>query len=384
MQTDPDAPVPNPDAAAAQAAPLSTPLSTPPTASATSNQPSLRLLLTLLACVLAVAVAGYAWKGALPQVLQPTQASDTSDTSQPPISMEQIAAMTDKLAARLQAQPNDLQGWTMLARAYSVLGRPAEASSAYARALQLHPDDAALLADYADALASNNNGDLSGQPVQLLERALQMEPKQMKALYLLGTHAFNTKDYAKAIAQWQQVLALAVADSGITEEVQAAIAEARQLAGMDAAGKPPAIAPADSNRAASDAVDQATGKATEKATEKASKAVSGSVTLSAALRQQVQPDDTLFVFARKAPGTGMPLAIVRKQVRDLPLTFQLDDSMAMSAASPLSSASQVVISARISKSGNATPQPGDLFGQSAVVAPGAKGLQIEIQQVVQP
>ena len=348
MQQDSAKPLPDPDAA--------------PAAGATSDKPSLRLLLTLAACVLAVAVAGYAWKGAWQQLLQPTPASDYASQ---PISMEQIAAMTEKLAQRLQAQPDDLQGWTMLARAYSVLGRPAEASTAYARALKLHPDDAALLADYADALASNNSGDLSGQPVQLLERALQLEPRQAKALYLLGTHAFNTRDYAKAIALWEQLLTVAAPDSGIAEQVQAAIAEARQLAAMPAAGTKPLAATSGGGGGSGGSV-------------------SGSVTLSAALSQQAQPDDTLFVFARKAPGTGMPLAILRKQVRDLPLTFQLDDSMAMSAANTLSSASQVVVSARISKSGNATPQPGDLFGQSAPVAPGAKGLQIEIKDVVQP
>ena len=353
MQQDPTKPLPEPDAAAAPA----------PAPRATTTKPSLRLLLTLAACVLAVAVAGYGWKGAWQQILQPTPASDYASQ---PISMEQIAAMTEKLAERLQSRPDDLQGWTMLARAYSVLDRPAEASTAYARALSLHPDDAALLTDYADALASNNSGDLSGQPVQLLERALKLEPRQAKALYLLGTHAFNTRDYAKAIALWEQLLTVAALDSGIAEQVQAAIAEARQLAAMPTAATKPLAATSGGG-----------GSSVQGS-------IQGSVSLSAALRQQVKPDYTLFVFARKAPGTGMPLAILRKQVRDLPLTFQLDDSMAMSAANTLSSASQVVVSARISKSGNATPQPGDLFGQSAPVAPGAKGLQIEIKDVVQP
>ena len=354
MQQDPTKPLPEPDAAAAPA----------PAPRATTTKPSLRLLLTLAAGVLAVAVAGYGWKGAWQQLLQPTPASDYASQ---PISMEQIAAMTEKLAERLQSRPDDLQGWTMLARAYSVLGRPAEASTAYARALSLHPDDAALLTDYADALASNNSGDLSGQPMQLLERALKLEPRQAKALYLLGTHAFNTRDYAKAIALWEQLLTVAALDSGIAEQVQAAIAEARQLAAMPTAATKPLAANGGGGGEGG-----------------SSGSIQGSVSLSAALRQQVKPEDTLFVFARKAPGTGMPLAILRKQVRDLPLTFQLDDSMAMSAANTLSSASQVVVSARISKSGNATPQPGDLFGQSAPVAPGAKGLQIEIKDVVQP
>ena len=112
--------------------------------------------------------------------------------------------------------------------------------------------------------------------------------------------------------------------------------------------------------------------------------VSGTVTLSAALAKQAQPEDTLFVYARTAEGSRMPLAILRKQVKDLPLTFKLDDSMAMSPSSALSTASKVIVGARVSKSGNAMPQPGDLSGQSAPVNVGATGVQIEIKEAVKP
>ena len=110
--------------------------------------------------------------------------------------------------------------------------------------------------------------------------------------------------------------------------------------------------------------------------------VAGRVTVAAALKDRIGPDDTVFVFARAANGPRMPLAILRKQVRDLPLKFTLDDSLAMSPAATLSSAQRVVVGARISKSGNAMTQPGDLQGFSAPVAPGASGLAIEIAEVV--
>ena len=106
------------------------------------------------------------------------------------------------------------------------------------------------------------------------------------------------------------------------------------------------------------------------------------MTLSKALTAKAQPDDTLYVFARPAEGSRMPLAVLRKQVRDLPLTFTLDDSMAMSPAARLSSTPRVIVGARISKSGSAVPQPGDLQGLSAPVAPGTTQLKIEIAEQV--
>jgi hypothetical protein len=114
----------------------------------------------------------------------------------------------------------------------------------------------------------------------------------------------------------------------------------------------------------------------------AGKSVSGEVRLSDALKASVSPDDTVFVFARAVDGPKMPLAIVRKQVRDLPLQFELDDSSAMSPATRLSTAQRVVVGARVSKSGSATPQPGDLQGMSPVVDVGRGGVRVEIAQTL--
>jgi cytochrome c-type biogenesis protein CcmH len=273
--------------------------------------------------------------------------------------------MVDKLAERLKAQPDDADGWSMLGRTYSVLGRHADALKAYQTAMNLRKDDATLVADYADSLAVNSNRTLDGEPMKYVERALKLEPTNLKALFLAGTHAFDKKDYAGAVKFWEKAAKSAPPENAFVQQIQPALAEARQLAGLPAAALP---------------LDGAT-----KQTAAAGKgSVSGTVTLASAMAKQANPDDTVFVFARPAEGSRMPLAILRKQVKDLPLQFTLDDSMAMSPANALSGASKVIVGARISRSGNAMPQPGDLTGQTATVNVGASGLQIEIKEAVKP
>ena len=333
-------------------------------------KPSGLLLAGLLTAIVALAVAGYLWKGTpVLGAAESAQAGADGEAAQHSPNAEQITAMTEKLAARLQDKPDDVEGWTMLARSYSVLGRHADALKAFAKASSLRKDDPSLLADYADSLAVNSNNSLDGEPMKLVERALQLDPKNLKALYLAGTYAFNQQDYRGAIKTWEQLARIGPADNVFVREVESAIAEARKLAGLPAAAQP------------LDVAAQAGGTAAPAAAAGGG-AVSGTVTLSAALAKQAQPDDTVFVFARAAEGSRMPLAILRKQVKDLPLRFTLNDSMAMSPATALSSASQVIVGARISKSGNAMPQSGDLSGQSAPVKVGATGLAIEIKDAV--
>jgi cytochrome c-type biogenesis protein CcmH len=188
----------------------------------------------------------------------------------------------------------------------------------------------------------------------------------VKALALAGSAAFYRKDYAGALRHWEKMAQLAP-NSDFVQQIQGGIDEARKLMGG------PSVATA--------AAQPAT---TPRATSTTGASVSGTVTLAASLAGKASPDDALFVFARPAEGPRMPLAMIRKQVRDLPLTFKLDDSMAMSPAARLSSAERVVVGARISKRGDATAQPGDLQGLSAPVSPGAAGLKLEISEVVKP
>ncbi len=278
----------------------------------------------------------------------------------------QIDAMLDKLASRLKANPTDADGWAMLGRSYAVLGRHAESLPALKKAVELRPKDATLLADYADALAVSNGQSLEGEPSRLIERALAADPNHLKALSLAGTAAFNRKDYAGALRHWDKLVRLAPSSEAV-QQVQGGIDEARKLAGVAApaaAGKP------------------AAARAAAPASAAAGNSISGTVSLAPALLAKTRPDDTVFVYARAAEGSRMPLAILKKQVKDLPLTFTLDDSLAMSPAATLSTAPRVVVGARVSRSGNAAPQAGDLQGLSAPMAPSATGLKIQITEVV--
>jgi cytochrome c-type biogenesis protein CcmH len=360
------APVAETIPASGHAAESETPAPATGTATSARAKPSLNLMAMLSVLVVLVAGAGYLWKGT---PVQPVGAmgdgTAQADGAAHPTDNAQISAMVDKLAERLKAQPNDADGWSMLGRTYSVLGRHADALKAYQTAMNLRKDDATLVADYADSLAVNSNRTLEGEPMKYVERALKLEPTNLKALFLAGTHAFDKKDYAGAVKFWEKAAKSAPPENAFVQQIQPALAEARQLAGLPAPALP---------------LDGATKQTA--ATSKGS--VSGTVTLASAIAKQANPDDTVFVFARPAEGSRMPLAILRKQVKDLPLQFTLDDSMAMSPANALSGASKVIVGARISRSGNAMPQPGDLTGQTATVNVGASGLQIEIKEAVKP
>lgn len=318
------------------------------------------LLFGVASFVCVVAVAGYAWLGT-PRALNSELVAAAPAAADRPITPEQIEAMVESLSARLKDNPNDAEGWAMLGRSHMVLGRPAQAVPALQKAVALRGDDAALLTEYADALAVVNGRNLDGEPSRLLAKALTIEPDNQKALLLSGMHAFQQKDYPKALQQWEKVVQLAPGGE-LAQQLQGVITQARQRAG--------GAMPAASASTAATAV-ASTGTS-----------VSGTVTLAPALAAKARPDDTVFVFARAAEGPRMPLAILRKQVKDLPLAFTLDDSMAMSPAAKLSTTPRVVVGARISASGQATPQPGDLQGFSAPVVPGAAGLAIQITDVV--
>lgn len=285
-------------------------------------------------------------------------------------SFESIRAMAEQLASRLKSSPDDGAGWAMLARSYNVLGRFAEAADAYARAEKLLPADAQLLADHADALAMSRGQKLEGEPVALLQRALKIDPANLKALALMGTAAFDRKDYKGAVGFWEKVVQTAPADSEFTQSVQSSLDEARALA----AGKTPPAALPPIMSAASEAAAPAAAPGGQQ--------VSGQVRLAPALAGKVAPGDTLFIFARAQQGPRMPLAILNLKASALPAHFTLDDSSAMAAGMNLSSFPSVMVVARISKSGNATAQSGDLEGSVGPVKPGAQNLQITIDRVM--
>ena len=346
-------------------------------------RPSRRLLAGLFVLVVGVAVVGYAFTGkpsmtglaaaskqpadAAALAADPSASGAAGANGDPrQTGLQQIAAMVDSLAARMKERPDDGEGWTMLARSYTVLGRFGEAVPAYAKAAALQPTNAGLLADYADAVAAQNGSVGNPESLALIDRALAADPKHPKALALAGTAAYDRGDFAGAVARWQKIADALPAGSELLVQVQASIAEAKERMGGGAAAK----APAAGAPAAPAAVDAS--------------AVAGTVSLDPSLAAQAAPDDTVFVFARAAEGPRMPLAVKRARVADLPLTFRLDDSMAMSPAAKLSGARSIVVGARISKSGNAMPQPGDLSGESKPLAPGTSGIAIRIDRAQPP
>jgi cytochrome c-type biogenesis protein CcmH len=335
-----------------------------------------KLRASVLVFVLAFGALGYVWQGNLAGLkVGPGENVAVAQTDvgsgQAVPTQAQIDEMVQRLADRLKEKPDDATGWSMLARSYSAQGKIDQALPAYKRVLDLRPQDAQAMVDYADALAIVNNRSLDGEPELLVMQAVKLDPKNVKALSLAGTVAFNKAQYPQAVSYWEQAVQAADPASGFAAQLQDALNEARQRAGLPAKPLAPAVA------AAAAPTPAATVSAANNNT-----SVSGRVVLKDALKGKAGPDDTLFIFARAPTGSRMPLAILRKKVSDLPFEFRLDDSQAMSPASRLSSAPQVVVGARISKSGNAMPQPGDLQGLSAPVAVGATRLVIEIGEIL--
>ena len=342
--------------------------------------------------VLGLAGVGYTFTGA-PQVVGKTSdevvaaqggasGGGVSGGAEAAPTREQVEALVAKLAERMQGRPDDAEGWLMLARSQMMLGRLPEALAAFERLIQLRPDDANTLVDYADALAVKNGRSLEGEPLRLIERALKLEPDHLKALALAGSAAFNRQDDIKAVLYWDRAVNIGPAEHEIVQMARDGAAAARERSKMPvAAAAAAAAAAAVAGRAGTAAKPApeapALGSAAAPVAAAAS-AVSGTVRLSAALKTQASPDDLVFIFARPADGSRMPLAILRKQVKDLPAAFTLDDSLAMSPAARLSLAQQVIVGARISKSGQAMPQSGDLQGLSAPVKVGTTGLVVEI------
>ncbi len=327
-----------------------------------------------LAVLIPVAAVGLYLKLGTPDVLSVQPTAHQAGGSPHSTSFEAIRAMADKLAAQLKANPDDGAGWAMLARSHNVLGRFPEAADAYAKAEALLPPDAQLLADHADALAMSQGQTLEGKPLALLQRALKVDPANFKALALMGTAAFNKKDYKGAVVYWDKVVRTAPADSEFTQSLQASLDEARALAeGRTPTAALPAIMAATPEAAAPAAANGGAASGGQ---------VSGQVKLAPALAAKVAPGDTVFIFARAEKGPRMPLAILSVKASELPYRFSLDDSNAMAPGMNLSSFPSVRVMARISKSGNATAQSGDLEGSVGPLSPGTHNLQITIDKLI--
>jgi cytochrome c-type biogenesis protein CcmH len=290
----------------------------------------------------------------------------------PEVSDKQILAMVDSLAEKMQQNPGDPKGWILLARSQNALARYADAAKSYERAVALLPNDAQILADYADASAMTQDGRFDGKPLTLIRQALQADPNNMKALALAGTAEMRLGNKAQSLKHWQKLKTLVAKDSDDARELDSIIAEVNgtsegkpAVASVPAAPSAPAATPAPAAVAG------------------AVKTTSGSVTITPELATKIAAGDTLFVFARAVNGPKMPLAIVRVPApKTWPFQFSLNDSMAMAPGMNLSAFPEVTIEARISKSGGAQPQPGDLVGQSAPLKPGAANISVAISRAL--
>ena len=316
---------------------------------------------TAIAVGLAVpllAIGIYGFLGS-PFALNPVS---TSDSSTADVSPAQVEEMVKQFAARLENLPPgeavDPKAWEMLARSYAAMQKFPEASKAYKRAVELAPGNAQLLADHADVMAMMQGQSTLGEPARLIAKALVLDPNNLKVLALSGSAAFERRDFPAAIAHWSKARQLAPAGSEFANGLDRSLIEARA-----AAGGPAVMA-------------QAAPAAPLSAAR-----VGGTVSLSPALAGKLAPDDTVFIFARAAQGPRMPLAILKRKASELPITFSLDDGTAMSDAMKLSNFEQVIVGARVSKSGNALPQSGDLTGQSGVVKAGEARLNLVIDTV---
>jgi cytochrome c-type biogenesis protein CcmH len=302
---------------------------------------------------------------------------------------DDMALAINALAQRLRATPDDADGWYTLARSYETLGRYTDAVAAYQQVLRLVPGQPAVLADLADALLSANQGVPDANAIAAVAQALAAQPDQPKALALAGMMALRRGDAAEALAHWERLQTLLPPDSEAARQIQSNIAQARGMAatgvpaaGIPAAGVPAAGIPAAGVPAAgipasgSPAAGAPATPAPQASTAATTPRLSGHARIAESLRSNVRPGDTVFILARPVEGSRMPLAILRMRVSDLPRAFVLDDSNAMSPDATLSRASKVRVEIRISRSGTAAAQPGDLSGMLPDVAVPADGLEL--------
>lgn len=312
---------------------------------------SARLLAVGLAVAIPVfAVGAYLVTGS-PAALDP--ATRLGMPEEDAAQREKMLELTARLAQRMQEHPEDPQGWLMLARSYRALGKLPESVRAFDQLARLRPDDAEVHADLAETIAMQQDGRIDGEALRQAQKALELDPRSEKALALLGTAAYDARRFDEAIGYWERLLTLAPPGTEYAKAVQAGIDEARAAAGGASQG---AASPAGT--------------------------VSGRVALAAGLRDKVDPEATVYIYARAASGPRMPLAVLRRQVKDLPVSFTLDDSMAMAPGATLSAAGALIVGARISRSGDPVAKPGDFEGQVGPVAPGARDLTIDIDREV--
>lgn len=292
---------------------------------------------------------------------------------------ERAEAAITTLARRLEKDGSNGEGWILLARSYVQVDRIPESLGAYRKAVAILPENADLLVEYANALAIGNQRRLTGEPEQLAERALQIDPNNLNALAFSGLAALQREDRPRALERWRRLESLLPADSDDRQRIATLIAQAEGKETMPSARR---ASPAEATAQGGQVALAATKSAEPLASTVGPEAIRGRVTLAGVLAGKVAPTDTLFVFAKAIDGPPMPLAAVRTRAGDLPLSFTLDDSSAMVQGMMLSKFPRVSVVARISRLGSATAQPGDIEGIVENVALGSNDVRLVMDRVV--
>lgn len=351
-------------------------VATPPAAASTSDGGTRYpfLALALVALVSAGAVLAYLGLGEREMIsrieamaaLPSPHADGEGDKGAAPLEV-----LVQGLAERMEKNPENLEGWLMLGRTYFALGQASQARNAMERAYKLAPQEPEVMLAYAQALATSNGNRLEGRPAELIQAALTKDPANPTARWLDGMLAYQQARFADAAGRWQDLIQEMDPASDEAKQLGRLITEARNRAGLPQDGADPerlAQAPVKADPASQGSQAATTGPAPQAVEDAAGARIHVTVSLDPSVAAQAAPGDAVFIYARAAAGPPMPLAAQRLRVSDLPVSVTLDDSMAMTPAMRLSSFPQVIVGARISKSGQATPQAGDLEGQSGPIA----------------
>lgn len=276
---------------------------------------------------------------------------------QQPMTQAGVEQMVTEFAQKMEKDPSNLKGWAMLGRSYRILGRYTDAANAYSRAGIFINNDPELLAEYADTLVTARSGNFSGKPLQLINQALKLDPNNLLALWLSGSAAFNSGDYKTAVQAWQKIAQQLPPNSDEARAVEGSIAEAKSKGKLGLS----------SSTASTSSLPLGKG-------------VSGVIEISPELKSKIHSGDVLMVIAR-LPGERMPVAVLKVPVADFPMRFNLTDALAMNPNTPISKLSEVTIEARISKTGMAKAETGDLISAVQPVQVGATQVKLLVNQV---
>jgi len=317
----------------------------------------------LLVALLAAPLLGVFVYGQLGRYdLADFRAEAQAQAHEKPVGAPEFQAMIERLAERLKKDSSDVKGWMLLGRSYQQTEQFDKAVEAYGQARKLDPENLDIKAAYAEALGDAQEGNYNGEPAQIAAEILAKNPKHPSGLWLAGAAAAQSGDAVKAIGYLETLRAEFPKNSPDDKHLSKIIGD---LKGEQAEQAQEEEAPAQLPE---------TGE---------QKSIKVKVSLAPALKAKAAPDDLVFIFARAASGPPMPLAIVRKKVKELPIEVTLDDSMSMVQGMNLSAFDQLVIGARVSKSGQALPKPGDLQGltQPTAVEDGGR-YSVEIAEEV--